>query len=144
MVIALAAIICGADRWVAVAECGRFKQAWLHTFLDLSNGIPSHGTFGRVFARIDPECPLGLGCHHFRTMRAGFGRITRRRLWPCCAIARSICCAKRRVASVSRPNVFAAPAVKSTWRRSLGLRCDCHAHGAPAGCHMDCGVVRWA
>lgn len=54
IVIALAAIICGADSWVAVAEFGRFKQAWLHTFLDLPNGIPSHDTFGRVFARIDP------------------------------------------------------------------------------------------
>ena len=54
IVIALAAIICGADSWVAVAEFGRFKQAWLKTFLDLPNGIPSHDTFGRVFARIDP------------------------------------------------------------------------------------------
>lgn len=54
IVIALAAIICGADSWVAVAEFGRFKQAWLTTFLDLPNGIPSHDTFGRVFARIDP------------------------------------------------------------------------------------------
>ena len=54
IVIALAAMICGADSWVAVAEFGRFKQAWLHTFLDLPNGIPSHDTVGRVFARIDP------------------------------------------------------------------------------------------
>ena len=54
IVIALAAIICGADSWVAVAEFGRYKQAWLTTFLDLPNGIPSHDTFGRVFARIDP------------------------------------------------------------------------------------------
>lgn len=54
IIIALAAIICGADSWVAVADFGRFKQAWLHTFLDLPNGIPSHDTFGRVFAQIDP------------------------------------------------------------------------------------------
>jgi len=54
IVITLAAIICGADSWVAVAEFGRLKQAWLQTFLDLPNGIPSHDTFGRVFARIDP------------------------------------------------------------------------------------------
>jgi hypothetical protein len=31
------------------------KEAWLRTFLDLPNGIPSHDTFGRVFARIDPK-----------------------------------------------------------------------------------------
>ena len=54
IVIALAAIICGAASWVAVAEFGRLKQVWLHPFLDLPNGIPSHDTFGRVFARIDP------------------------------------------------------------------------------------------
>ena len=54
IVIALAAIICGADSWAAVAEFGRYTQAWLTTFLDLPNGIPSHDTFGRVFARIDP------------------------------------------------------------------------------------------
>ena len=52
IVIALAAIICGADSWVAVAEFGRFKQAWLRTFLDLPNGIPSHDTFGRVTQRV--------------------------------------------------------------------------------------------
>ena len=31
------------------------KKVWLSRFLDLKNGIPSHDTFGRVFARIDPE-----------------------------------------------------------------------------------------
>jgi predicted transposase YbfD/YdcC len=54
IVIALAAIICGAEGWVAVEEFGQARRAWLATFLDLPNGIPSHDTFGRVFARIDP------------------------------------------------------------------------------------------
>lgn len=54
IVIAICAVICGADSWVAVATFGRAKLAWLHTFLPLPNGIPSHDTFGRVFARIDP------------------------------------------------------------------------------------------
>jgi len=31
------------------------KERWLKTFLDLPNGIPSHNTFGRVFARLDPK-----------------------------------------------------------------------------------------
>ncbi|OLE97649.1 MAG: ISAs1 family transposase [Cyanobacteria bacterium 13_1_20CM_4_61_6] len=53
--IALCAVICGADTWVDVEEFGHAKRAWLETFLDLPNGIPSHDTFGRVFARLDPE-----------------------------------------------------------------------------------------
>jgi predicted transposase YbfD/YdcC len=54
IVIAICAVICGADGWVDVEEFGKTKQAWLATFLALPNGIPSHDTFGRVFARIDP------------------------------------------------------------------------------------------
>src|SRR5437899_7759637 len=52
--IALCAVICGADTWVDVEEFGKSKRAWLETFLELPNGIPSHDTFGRVFARLDP------------------------------------------------------------------------------------------
>jgi predicted transposase YbfD/YdcC len=52
--IALCAVLCGADTWVDVAEFGRSKEVWLRTFLALPNGIPSHDTFGRVFAALDP------------------------------------------------------------------------------------------
>ncbi len=38
-----------------IEEFGHAKRAWFETFLDLPNGIPSHDTFGRVFARLDPE-----------------------------------------------------------------------------------------
>ncbi len=55
LVIAICAVICGADNWVAVEEWGRAKQAWLSQFLELPNGIPSHDTFGRVFSLLDPE-----------------------------------------------------------------------------------------
>ncbi len=54
-VIAICATICGANDWVAVEEFGNAKHAWLCRFLDLSNGVPSHDTFGRVFARLDPD-----------------------------------------------------------------------------------------
>jgi len=53
-VIAICAVICGADSWVDVAMFAHAKRAWLSTFLDLAHGVPSHDTFGRVFARIDP------------------------------------------------------------------------------------------
>jgi hypothetical protein len=53
--IAIFAVICGADGWAEVAEYGRRKRAWLKTFLRLPGGIPTHDTFGRVFARLKPE-----------------------------------------------------------------------------------------
>jgi predicted transposase YbfD/YdcC len=55
LVIAMCAVIAGADDWVEVELFGQAKQEWLRTMLELPNGIPSHDTFGRVFARIDPE-----------------------------------------------------------------------------------------
>jgi len=55
IIIAICAVICGADGWVTVEEFGNAKIDWLRTFLKLPNGIPSHDTFGRVFARLDPE-----------------------------------------------------------------------------------------
>jgi len=51
--IALCAVICGADGWVEIEEFGNAKQTWLATFLAVPNGIPSHDTFGRVFAALD-------------------------------------------------------------------------------------------
>lgn len=53
--IALCAVLCGANDWVAVETFGHAKEAWLRTFLRLPGGIPSHDTFGRIFARLDPE-----------------------------------------------------------------------------------------
>lgn len=51
--IAILGVICGADSWVDIERYGNAKQAWLSLFLDLSNGIPSHDTFGRVFRWLD-------------------------------------------------------------------------------------------
>lgn len=51
--IAICAVICGADSWVAVETFGNAKQDWLKRFLTLPGGIPSHDTFGRVFAALD-------------------------------------------------------------------------------------------
>lgn len=53
--ITVCAVICGADNWVDVAFFGRCKEAWFRQWLELPNGIPSHDTFGRVFAMLDAE-----------------------------------------------------------------------------------------
>jgi predicted transposase YbfD/YdcC len=53
--IAICAVICGADSWVLMETYGKKKEKWLKQFLELPNGIPSHDTFARVFARIDPQ-----------------------------------------------------------------------------------------
>ncbi|HEV2581218.1 MAG TPA: ISAs1 family transposase [Ktedonobacteraceae bacterium] len=55
IIIAICGMICGADGWVGIEEFGKAKEAWLAERLDLPNGIPSHDTFGRVFALIDPK-----------------------------------------------------------------------------------------
>jgi predicted transposase YbfD/YdcC len=55
MTIAVCGAICGANNWVEVELFGQAKYEWLSTFLELPSGIPSHDTFGRVFALIDAE-----------------------------------------------------------------------------------------
>lgn len=55
IVIAVCALLCGADSWADVADFGQAKRKWFETFLDLPHGIPSQDTFERVFARLDPD-----------------------------------------------------------------------------------------
>jgi predicted transposase YbfD/YdcC len=55
ILIAILAVICGAEGWVDIEAFGKAKEEWLKTFLELPNGIPSHDTFGRVFAHIDAQ-----------------------------------------------------------------------------------------
>jgi predicted transposase YbfD/YdcC len=53
--IAICALLCGADSFEDMEVFGEAKSDWFETFLDLPHGIPSHDTFNRVFAAIDPE-----------------------------------------------------------------------------------------
>jgi predicted transposase YbfD/YdcC len=55
IVITIVGVICGADDWVSIEQAGKAKEKWFRTFLELPHGIPSHDTFGKVFAWIDPE-----------------------------------------------------------------------------------------
>lgn len=54
VVIAICAVICGADDFVAIAQWGNKKREWLAKFLDLSKGIPSHDRFNAILATIKP------------------------------------------------------------------------------------------
>lgn len=55
LVISICGFICGVDNWVDMELFGKCKEKWFRTFLALPNGIPSHDTFGRVFAALEPE-----------------------------------------------------------------------------------------
>lgn len=55
VVVAICAVIAGADGWTEVEGFGNAKLSWFQTFLELPHGIPSHDTFGRVFARLSPD-----------------------------------------------------------------------------------------
>jgi len=92
VVIAICAVICGADGWLDIAAYGESKYDWLKTFLELPNGIPSHDTFRRVFCLLNPaafqECfqrwidalSEGLGIKRMaidgKVMRRSFDRAT--------------------------------------------------------------------
>jgi predicted transposase YbfD/YdcC len=55
LTIATCAVIAGAEGWDEIAEYGQLKEPFFRRFLELPAGIPSHDTFNRVFAKLDPE-----------------------------------------------------------------------------------------
>ena len=67
ILMALCAVLCGADTWVDVAEWAEDNERWLKRYLALAHGTPSHDTFGRVFRILDAK----LFEHSFRDWLAG-------------------------------------------------------------------------
>ena len=55
IIIAICAVICGAEGWEEIEQFGKEKQKWLENILELPNGIPSHDTISRVFSKINPQ-----------------------------------------------------------------------------------------
>jgi len=53
--IAILGVLCGAEGWVEIESFGKTKEAWLKTFLDLPNGIPSHDTDAARFCANRPQ-----------------------------------------------------------------------------------------
>jgi predicted transposase YbfD/YdcC len=55
LIIAVCAVISGAEGWEDIEEYGEANAAWLGDLLDLPHGIPGHDTFRRVLSQLDPE-----------------------------------------------------------------------------------------
>ncbi len=55
LVIAVCTLLCGGESFNDMEDFGQAKYDWFKTFLSLRNGIPSHDTFNRVFAALDPK-----------------------------------------------------------------------------------------
>jgi len=61
LVIGLCSLLTGGESFSDMEVFGKAKQQWLKTFLELPEGIPSHGTFNRAFSAIDPyACAMGV------------------------------------------------------------------------------------
>ena len=92
LIIAVCTLLTGGEGFQDMELFGKNKRQWLQTFLALPHGIPSHDTFGRVFARLNPtrfqECFLSwtravaaltqgtLVSLDGKTVRASFDRAT--------------------------------------------------------------------
>jgi predicted transposase YbfD/YdcC len=72
ILIAICAILAGANDWVAVESFGNAKRDWVSRFLELPNGIPSHDTFGRVFALLAPDQFQGCFLSWVQAVTAAF------------------------------------------------------------------------
>jgi predicted transposase YbfD/YdcC len=70
LVIAVAAVLCGAEGCADMADFGHAKEGLLRQFLRLEHGIPSHDTFSRVFRLLDPQAFEAA----FRRFMAGFAK----------------------------------------------------------------------
>src|SRR3984957_3618791 len=55
LVIAICTLLCGGESFNDMEDFGRAKEDWFRTFLSLRSGVPSHDTFNRVFAALDPK-----------------------------------------------------------------------------------------
>ncbi|MDR2507729.1 MAG: ISAs1 family transposase, partial [Candidatus Accumulibacter sp.] len=55
VVLALCAVMSGAEGWDDIEDWGREREAWLRRYLRLRNGIPGHDTIRRVFETLSPR-----------------------------------------------------------------------------------------
>lgn len=53
--IGICSVLCGAESWEQMEDFGNEREAWIKEYVELPHGVPSHDTFGRVFAQIDSK-----------------------------------------------------------------------------------------
>ena len=107
LVLSVPAVICGADSFVAIALFGEIHEEWLRTFLELSHGIPSHDTLGRVCARLDVSgCEEGFRDWVQEAFEWTDGQVV--------AVAASACAAPTTGAGAWGPCTWSAPGRRPT------------------------------
>ncbi len=73
LMIAVTALLCGAENFTHMAQFGKAKETLLRTFLTLNHGIPSHDTFRRVFMLLSPEKFSAVFLHWTQSLRQAVG-----------------------------------------------------------------------
>jgi predicted transposase YbfD/YdcC len=70
LVIAICTLLCAGESFNDMEDFGKAKEDWFKTFLGLRNGIPSHDTFNRLFAALDPQAFLDCFVRWTQGLRA--------------------------------------------------------------------------
>ena len=70
LVIAICTLLCAGESFNDMEDFGHAKHDWFKTFLRLPNGIPSHDTFNRLFAALDPQAFLDCFRRWTQSLRA--------------------------------------------------------------------------
>lgn len=73
IVIAICAVLCGANDWQQIAAFGRQRHAWLQRFLRLPSGIPGHDTFERTFERLNPRAFVAASTRWMQALADALG-----------------------------------------------------------------------